>query len=258
MRLAAFLLAVATVAASAPTPDQRADAADARLRLLQGFVAELYCEKHHRTDTGAWCLRGDREYGGQPIADLHYMDAGIGPLLARVFRGCSVLDLGAGSGQYGLHFAAARAGVNYTGVDGALNVERFTNGRVRWEDLTAPILHAESPYDFVMSLEVGEHIPGRLEDAFFANVDANNVCGAALSWAIPGQGGNGHVNCRDNAYVIAKMAALGYAYDAAIADAGRAAAELYWFRDTFMFFRRTRAQHLPQCAAGSVTGGLPV
>ena len=223
---------------------------EGKLRLLEGLIAEVYCEKLGRDDatqTGAWCLREAGQYGGQPIAEAHYMDAGIGPLLGRVFHNHSVLDLGAGSGQYGLYFASADASIEYTGVDGALNVERFTSGRVQWADLSSPTAFPEGQHDFVMSLEVGEHLPPRFESTFLANIDNNNVCGAALSWATVGQMGHGHVNCRDNDYVIAKMRAMGYEYDAQISNSGRESAEMEWFKSTFMFFRRTSAQNIERC-----------
>ena len=119
----------------------RLDSLEGKIRLLEELVSEVYCDRSGAGDatssTGAWCLREASRYDGQPLAEQHYVDSGISRVLSMVFRNHSVLDLGAGSGQYGLSFARAPAtGVNYTGVDGALNVERFTNGRVQWADLT--------------------------------------------------------------------------------------------------------------------------
>ena len=42
----------------------------------------------------------------------------------------SILDVGAGSGQYGRYFGQVRPELQYDGVDGALNVEEFTSGLV--------------------------------------------------------------------------------------------------------------------------------
>ena len=38
--------------------------------------------------------------------------------------------------------------------------------------------------------------------------------GVVLSWAVPGQPGAGHVNCRDNSWVIKRFADLGLKYEA--------------------------------------------
>ena len=36
-----------------------------------------------------------------------------------------------------------------------------------------------------------------------------------MSWAIPGQGGFGHVNCQPNEYIIEQVEGRGWAYNAA-------------------------------------------
>ncbi|RYY77649.1 hypothetical protein EON63_18330 [archaeon] len=62
--------------------------------------------------------------------------------------------------------------------------------------------------------------------------------GIILSWAIPGQGGNGHVNEQSNAYLINTLSGLGYQYDAQLSERGRKEAEMFWFRSSFMVFHR--------------------
>ena len=93
----------------------------------------------------------------------------------------------------------------------------------------------------MLSLEVGEHLPVQYEtlsSRLIDTLDAHNRCGVVLSWAVVGQDGKGHVNCRSNEYVIAAMERRGYVYDAAAARGGRAVAELQWLAKTFMVFRR--------------------
>ena len=60
----------------------------------------------------------------------------------------------------------------------------------------APGLH-----DAVLSLEVGEHIPEDYEDIYLENLDRHADKIIILSWAVPEQGGFGHVNERDNGYI---------------------------------------------------------
>ena len=68
---------------------------------------------------------------------------------------------------------------------------------------------AAAPYDWVLSLEVGEHLPKRHEAAFLENCHRHNARGMVLSWATRGQGGTGHVNEQDNDYVKAAVCAMG-------------------------------------------------
>jgi hypothetical protein len=90
----------------------------------------------------------------------------------------------------------------------------------------------------VFCLEVGEHIPVQYEQTFI-----DNVCRAAkndivLSWAIIGQGGDGHVNCRNNDYVINQMAIRGFTIDIGKSNQLRNCANLFWFKNTVMYFKK--------------------
>jgi hypothetical protein len=60
-----------------------------------------------------------------------------------------------------------------------------------------------------------------------------------LSWAIPGQGGFGHVNCASNAYIIEEMKQRGWVYLSKPSDYLRercSGAE--WCQDTVMVFEK--------------------
>lgn len=61
----------------------------------------------------------------------------------------------------------------------------------RWRCL-APTLGAR--YDWVLSLEVAEHLPRSMEPVFVFNLDRHAKEGVVLSWARKGQGGSHHVN----------------------------------------------------------------
>lgn len=102
-------------------------------------------------------------------------------------------------------------------------------------DLTKPIPFV--PYDFVLCLEVGEHIPRKHEQIFI-----DNLCRAAeknivLSWAVPGQySASGHVNCRENDYVINELAKRGFLLDNDMTKKLREACYFNWFKNTLMVF----------------------
>lgn len=47
-----------------------------------------------------------------------------------------------------------------------------------------------SPAEWVISLEVGEHIPAEFESVFIQNIKQHAKNGVILSWSVEGQGGN--------------------------------------------------------------------
>ncbi len=92
----------------------------------------------------------------------------------------------------------------------------------------------------VLSLEVGEHIPFQKSLEYLTNViRVANGGDVILSWAIPGQSGYGHVNCKSNAWVLTEMKLRGYSFDAEKTLDLRLAVQkchCSWFRDTLMYF----------------------
>ena len=63
-------------------------------------------------------------------APFHYVDSGLARIILEIVGTASLLDVGAGSGQYGAWFEAARQrgepAPSYSAVDGATNIEAFT------------------------------------------------------------------------------------------------------------------------------------
>lgn len=108
----------------------------------------------------------------------------------------SYLDLGSGTGAMAM--LAAKMGVQATGVDN----EPTRPGRcIVQADLTQP-QHFRR-FDLVTCLEVAEHIPpGDGETVFIKNVCDHVAPGGLLvfSAAVPGQGGDGHVNLKQPIY----------------------------------------------------------
>lgn len=147
----------------------------------------------------------------------------------------SILDLGCGPGVYTLELS--KRGFLARGLDGNPNTPQVTAGQCEVADLSERLELGAS--DWVLSLEVGEHIPAEYEDVFLDNVARHGQRGVILSWAIEGQGGSGHVNCRNNGYIIAKMEARGFRRDGPAEKVLREHSKLSWFRDTIMVFRRS-------------------
>jgi 2-polyprenyl-3-methyl-5-hydroxy-6-metoxy-1,4-benzoquinol methylase len=107
----------------------------------------------------------------------------------------SIIDFGCGMGTYIKHFR--ENGIDADGIDGNPETEKLTEGRGKVYDLSKPI-ELKKSYDWVMSLEVGEHLPKQFESQFIENIHKNNNNGVILSWAIKGQGGYGHFNEQNN------------------------------------------------------------
>ena len=71
---------------------------------------------------------------------------------------------------------------SYDSYDGAPYAEVTTNNNVRFLDLSVPIYHLKQ-YDWVISLEVGEHIPAKFEHIYIDNLFRHAKEGVILSWA---------------------------------------------------------------------------
>ena len=130
------------------------------------------------------------------------------PFMARTATPQSLADFGAGVGEYGHALAAVHPEVHWRGYDGAGNVEEFTRGFVRFVDLALPLALPRA--DWVLSLDVGEHVPPEHEAMYLRNLHAHNCRGVILKWAELGVRGNGHVNNHAAAYVRERMEELGY------------------------------------------------
>lgn len=150
-----------------------------------------------------------------------------------------VYDFGCGTGYYTKYLNDS--GIFCIGYDGNPNTREIAS------QYCYPLNLAESqlfmPVDWVISLEVAEHIPPEKEKVFIDNVHKANTKGVIISWSIPEYGGDGHVNSKNNSYVIDLFNYLGYYYDKPFTDILRTFASpyptpCYWFSKTIMIFKK--------------------
>lgn len=146
----------------------------------------------------------------------------------------SAYDFGCGPGWYVKDILLN--GIDIKGYDGNPNTPSLTDGVCNVLDLS--IEHALPQRDWAISLEVGEHIPKRFEEKFINNLHYHNTKGVILSWAVPGQGGHGHVNECSNEYIKGLFDKLGYTNDLEAEKELREASNDWWFKDTIMVFRK--------------------
>lgn len=174
---------------------------------------------------------------GTEASSQHVHDARLTQCLVSFFKNegaTSIVDFGCGLGKYVQAFR--NSGLNATGFDGNPNTPELTNNTCGVLDLS--VSTQLEPFDWVMSLEVGEHLPKKFEDIFINNLHLNNKCGIVLSWAVKGQGGHGHFNEQNNDYIKSKICELGYVNDVDSENNMRNMLSLSWFKNTIMVFRR--------------------
>ena len=196
------------------------------------------CDGRKTSSTGGFCLTTTNRIGGNWMVDTalgnHLRD--------NIFNGMNVVDLGAGLGHYGKIFREKGSPVkSWVGFDGAMNVESATDGLVRFMDLTQPHPADERPCvkgDWVLSLEVAEHIPPQFTDHYIRNLRCSCTVGAVVSWAVPAQvGGLGHVNCKEEKDAIAAMERWGFFVDRNATEAAQAAADMSHFKRNTLVYR---------------------
>ena len=214
------------------------------------LAGELSCKISNGVGpTGGWCLHPSNEIWGElgRSAEHHVVaDSGIGKALIKYLkndeRPVSLIDVGTGVGQYGYWLKVNNANIQWSGYDGAENVEEFTNGFVKWIDVTNPLFDSINfVADWIMSLECGEHIPPENTNNLISLLDKHNKQGIILSWAVPGQGGYSHINERQNNEIIQLLSQKGYTQDAwclEFQEYARKEAIYFWFQGTFMVFKR--------------------
>ena len=148
----------------------------------------------------------------------------------------SIADMGCGLGNYTSELNKDGT-FQCEGFDGNPATPVLTNDTCKVLDLSKSHEFGKT-YDWVMSLEVGEHIPKEYEHILIDNLCKSTEHGVILSWAIIGQGGAGHVNCQNNDYIIDVMGNKGFTYDSLASNEMRKNATLSWFKNTVMVFRK--------------------
>lgn len=122
-----------------------------------------------------------------------------------------LVDLGAGCGVYSHFFV--KKGVEVLALDGVVPpAEHSYPVVIQTRDLTMPFENIWGSFDLALCLEVAEHIPEPLADAFLDNL-LRFSDRLILSAAQPNQGGHHHVNEQPKRYWVSKLAAKGFSYN---------------------------------------------
>jgi SAM-dependent methyltransferase len=184
------------------------------------------------SQTGFWNFEGQR-FEEEHVYDPRLSDALV--VYAKQTTSTKTYDFGCGPGKYVQNFR--QNGIETFGYDG-----NPVTSKIPWcsvQDLTADF--QLDPVDFLLCLEVCEHVPKQYEDALLKTIDRHISPGGVLvlSWAVVGQGGLGHVNCQNNDYVISKFQSMGYTYNNGESQNLRNnVSGAYWFKNTILVFNK--------------------
>lgn len=183
----------------------------------------------------------DRQRGywkGLDACKHHKMDWKLAEAVAVLLKkekAESVYDFGCGMGMYTKYLLDK--GFQCRGFDGNPKTPVLTQGIGEVKDLSKPF-DLEEKCDWLVCLEVGEHIPKTFEKVLVENIVRHASKGIILSWAIKGQGGDGHFNCQNNDYVKEMMSQYGFNNDLKAEKYLRTHCSLRWFPKSLMVFRR--------------------
>ncbi|XP_042865378.1 uncharacterized protein LOC122248974 isoform X2 [Penaeus japonicus] len=235
------------------------------LNRTKQLIDNIYCSIADVLPSGGFCLTDKHIFTGHNEA----WDGKLCGALEDLFGYASVADFGAGLGHYGRCFLRydgnflvhgndlERASMirfqrqqmrkanldqkpqvirSWKGFDGAANIEKMTDGKIKELELGKPV-DLGTRFDWVMSIEVGEHIPAENEDVFMDNLVKHACKGVVLSWAVPGQPGHHHINNRRNDYIINKMEKRGMIHDQQTQTHIRTVIYAHWLKNTLMVFR---------------------
>ena len=149
-----------------------------------------------------------------------------------------VLDCGCGDASYVKYLRDNE--VNAIGID--RNNKLIGEDYYVDADLSIP-LDLKMIGEYSQSFEVGEHIPYANMGVFINNICNHSTRGVIISWALEGQGGDGHINEQNNERIISEFGKRGFVYDEISSRYFKN--EFYglyfmYFSDSIMVFKRRR------------------
>ncbi|XP_071154225.1 uncharacterized protein [Mytilus edulis] len=199
-------------------------------------LGQKECESQHVNKNGGWCKHLSLEATGEHKTDFKLVKG-----LSRFLEGKNVGSFGDGPGVYKREILKLGQVKSYDAYDGAPFCEETSEGRVQYMDLT--IAQYGIPlYDWIVSLEVAEHIPQQYESVYLDNIFRHAREGIIFSWAVPGQGGMSHINNKPTSYVVNLMRNNGFVKDDELSILLRKSTSLWWLQQNTNVYKRVDFQ----------------
>jgi len=167
----------------------------------------------------------------------HATDKTLIPQLSKLLSDKTVACFGDGPGAYKRETEKLGHVKLYDAFDDAPYCEETSHGRVRFMDLSIP-QYGIRQYDWIISLEVAEHIPEKYEAVYLDNIFRHAKEGIIVSWAVPGQRGLSHINNKPIEYVTKVMRNNGFVRDAGKTMKLQASASLSWIKSNINVYVR--------------------
>ena len=178
----------------------------------------------------------------------------IVPLVLELAAIGSVLDVGCGVGSFLAAFADAGvsdiAGIDRDEVpENLLQIPAAAVGRV---DLARPF-DLGRRFDLVVSVEVAEHLPEASAPGFVRSIAAHTDL-VLFSAAIPGQGGNSHINEQWPRYWVELFASHGFVAVDAIRPLiwDRGDVQFWYAQNCLLYARGSAIESLGDVADGTI------
>jgi len=202
-------------------------------------IGQLSCEisKIEVSQNGGWCSKISGKNSSQ-----HMTDQSLAKHLSKFLTGKRVASFGDGPGFYKELLLKFNEVLSYDAFDGAPFADLTTNNNVKFLDLSVPIYHLKK-YDWIISLEVAEHIPAKYESVYLDNLVRHAKEGVILSWAKIGQGGHSHINNQDFPYVKQQVEARGFMHDPVNSEIFRSISTFDWFRSNINIFKNKNLEN---------------
>lgn len=170
----------------------------------------------------------------------HCFDVSLSREITKILKEnniAKVVDFGCGPGRYVKQLI--ESGIDCIGFDGNPKTPEYTGGVCKVLDLSEDF-DLGIKFNCVISLEVGEHIPKQYEQIFIDNITKHTTNLLICSWAIPGQGGDGHVNCQTNEYIIGELVDRNFKINENLTSRIRDLSTLSWFKNTLFVFEKEK------------------
>jgi len=153
----------------------------------------------------------------------------------------SLADFGAGAGKY-TQWLNDTGLVSAFAFDGGVGIGEATQGQVAEVDIAESNLVLWRTFDWILCLEVAEHVPDAFLDAFLDNIGRHLHVGLVMSWS-PDTSGIGHIGARpEREWHALVTASLGLVVDVRGTALLRAACQIDYLAQTVTVFRRCGSQ----------------